>query len=112
MKTDIISSIKQLFAKKTDSKNYSNEENENSLIQREFIKNSPFEAIKHEKSGWFAVFGKQKISNEYKTKQDLLNQFEAVNWEILMNAVLVMTKAVLKEEMEETIKQAKELLNK
>lgn len=73
----------------TDNKNYSSE-----LIKREQIGETPFTAIKTEQGGWFVTIGKYRVSEEYKTKAEVVKLVEKKDWGLIMNVITVVTETL------------------
>lgn len=74
----------------TDVKeNHSNNSNSNSteLVENYEIENTPFRIIGNEEEGYFTAFGKYRVSERYKTKEETEENFNVKPWEILINTI-------------------------
>lgn len=57
------------------------------LIQREEIENTPFKVITI-KGKSFGAFGNNRITEEYTTKEEVINQLKEPKWEIIITIIL------------------------
>jgi len=82
----------QTSVEQTDNKNSGSEE-----ITRDHIEGTPFTAIKKDDTGYFAVMGHYRLTEEYETKAEL-EEFvnKRNNWELMMNVVSIMVEELNK----------------
>lgn len=76
--------------KKTDNLNFGEEENvldKGVLIDREQIKNTPFEIISTEQ-GSFMCMGKYRFTEAMKTKAEVKKYFEAHTYDIILQMIM------------------------
>jgi len=64
-----------------------------SLIERAPILGTPFEAVKEE-GGYFAVFGQNKLTEEYETTEELLEWMEENHWELLIRVITMVVQTI------------------
>lgn len=73
-------------------------DNKNSTFETEIIENTPFTMVEIDNK-YFAVIGEYKVTEEYNTKQELLNKINEKDWGLITSLIGVLI------EKSETIKQ-------
>jgi hypothetical protein len=63
--------------------------NDSILVERENVKGTPFTLYKHEQN-WFVLLGKYRLSKEFETKEEALEDASRNDWERTMQVVGVM----------------------
>lgn len=90
----------------TKSKSTSNEDN--LLVDREPLPNTPFEIIGNKEKGYFVALGKYRLTDTAKTKKETLNyitNFDNV-YDIALKMIITLTSAMIQEH-EERLHKAK-----
>lgn len=60
------------------------------LVEREKIENSPFEIIGNKDHGYFAAFGKYRITEKFENMQLVKDYLESHKWEVVVNLILTL----------------------
>ena len=68
-------------------KKSSSESGNTELIKREPIPTTPFMAVWTEKTGWIGVCGKYKLTDNYETKDELIQEVEKKSWDMIFNVM-------------------------
>lgn len=79
---------------------------DSSLIERHPIAGTPFEVVKDPK--WFAVFGYNKLTEDFDEMQDVLTWMEENHWELLIRVITMVVQTIDLHKM----KMAKEIYEK
>ena len=78
------------FSGKTEEKN-------TQLVEREFVKNTPFTIIKFNESYRIAIGTNIIDEREFKTKGDCMNYIESKPWNLILTAALLINESYLKQ---------------
>lgn len=63
------------------------------LVDRHPIAGTPFEAIK-ENEKWFAVFGYNKLTEDFEELQEVLDWMEENHWELLVRVITMVVQTI------------------
>ena len=66
---------------------------QSTLIDRAPIAGTPFEVIK-ENDKWFAVFGYNKLTEDFDEMQDVLTWMEENHWELLVRVITMVVQTI------------------
>lgn len=88
----------QMNVKEMDNKNSSK------LIEREHIPGTPFHVIGMKDKGWFLIMGNYKITEDYATKDEAINQLAESHWNIILNLTSIAVETINKIKHDNTTK--------
>lgn len=69
------------------------------IIEREHVEKTPFWIIKLEK-GWFIAMTDKRLTDFYKTKEEVLELIYTKDWELLFNMTIHLAKHIIYEQKE------------
>lgn len=73
-----------------------NKENSNSeLVERHEIPNTPFHIVGNKEKGYFLTLGKYKISDTYKTEEELFEDVDKQHWNITLRLITTVHEAIM-----------------